>query len=288
MDELVKSFRLGVVQIFGIMVPGLVLLASLAYALLGGNHLDWGIDWKSYRIEVAAGVMILSYLLGFIVRLIPMDSLDFFASLWLKLRLFVRRKWNRRPQGFYPYRNLKDLLRADGLKGLESYVLWGPDKEQEARSPVNALKLLVANESQVLASALASSEANIRMMFGFFVAGTVALVVLIWTKPTSFLPLAVVISLSLFWILHTFTQTRYNELVKLLTALKVCSKGKDSVVDQVMLALRCPEQHPPEKQKASGEPSVVPTAKSPATVRASDSHTIAEERSRDGGSDVLA
>ena len=248
MEELIKSFRLGVVQIFGILVPGLALLTCLAYPIWlsqgAGDSLLLLKDWKSHRIEVAAGALTLAYVLGFVIRLIPTEWLDYFSIGWRN-----RRQKGESPRliGDYPYANFQDILSYAGLKGLSRYVKWTKDGPRPTRAQVNSLKLLVASENPNLASALASTEANIRMMFGLFVAGFAALGVLVgsllfqgimggsWQQPIrGFWMLLVAIVFSLFMILLTFTSTRCTELVRLMTALRVCAAKRGSAVDSVM------------------------------------------------------
>jgi hypothetical protein len=114
------------------------------------------------------------------------------------------------------------------LRRMWDWVFPQGESDQPARSPVNLLKMVVAKESPRLAGTLASVEANIRMMFGVFVAGLVALVGL-WCEGAwkgHRLPIVVIVS-GLLVILHTFTQTRYSELSRLLMALHLCAQRKD-------------------------------------------------------------
>jgi hypothetical protein len=245
-DEFVKSLRLGVVQIFGIIVPGLVVLASLVFlAHVAGacGSCGFTVAWSSHRVEVAAGVLTAAYILGFIVRLVPMELVDRFSRRWLERRLGPEMESLK---GQYPYENLRAVLAQDGMPELAAYVSWHEKNMNPVRARINSLKLIVANESEVLGAAMATAEANIRMMFGTFVAGLVALLVLVcsfvaptrWTcYPVARLVLVALILCSLLLIVMTFTQTRYNELVRLLTAVKICVAKNDvvtRVVEQVV------------------------------------------------------
>lgn len=248
MDGLIKSFRLGVVQIFGLVVPGFVIMAALAYPLHLADHLEIGkllVAWQSYRIEFVVALLTLAYILGFVVRLIPMDWFDAVCRVWMKVRVWFRLryfgKYYKQPtgkdgcarlialKGSYPYRNLKNALDSDGLQPLSTYVKWD-ESSQPSRSLINALKLVVANESPISAGRVTSIEANIRMMFGIFVGGSVGLVGLWIYGPPGSWRFLVAIGCVLCSILHTFTQTRYSELVALLTAVTVCAGKSDSGV----------------------------------------------------------
>ncbi len=252
MEELIKSFRLGVVQVFGLIVPGLALLPSFAYLLCLEQRTDKCFvlpNWGSHRIEFAAAVLTLAYVLGFIVRLIPMESLDWLSRGWLN-RVG---KWRGRDKalplnGPYPYKNLAEVLEMRGLGPLCEYVTWG---DRGGRGQINSLKLLVASKNQTLANSLASIEASIRMMFGLFITGLTALGVLIGSQLSGQWPadsmilfwlLVATITCSLFVIFNTFTQMRYTELAKLLMALKLCAAEEDTAVDNVIESFKNPQQ----------------------------------------------
>jgi len=238
MNELLKSLRLGAVSVFGILVPGLAVLTSLAYLFRSEQRAlcedILGMSCASRRLEVAVAVLTLAYVFGFVVRLIPMDWLDT-LSRWAQ-NLGKRPKTKLLDR--YPYSNVRSVLEECGLTGLADYVTW---EKRPARSHVSCLKLLVMERSPVLANSLASVEAHIRMMFGVFVAGAIGLGVVLWKQPLhAYWLLLVTIGSTQAIIIWTFNRTRYSELVKLLAALKLCAIKREETVEKMIAALQAP------------------------------------------------
>ncbi len=156
MNDLIKSIRVGAVDFFGIMMPGILLLTMCTIGFfipliliimnLTGSSIA-GIDWQEILSRnvsliltiLVFAVLVSSYVIGYILRLSSPDELD------KKSAKKVIEKEKRASANFeedcwpynlddktekYPYSRFRDYLKKRGhLELIDELVTWCPDDQ---------------------------------------------------------------------------------------------------------------------------------------------------------------
>jgi hypothetical protein len=149
MNELIKSIRVGAVDFFGIIIPGILLIAMCALGffmpllLIIMDILGVAINWQEALSKnttlIFSTLVIFSYVLGYILRLSSPDELDRESA---KIVIKQEKKFNLNfdEDGWpydlgnstekYPYSKFRDYLQKRGhLELTEELVTWCPDRD---------------------------------------------------------------------------------------------------------------------------------------------------------------
>lgn len=196
MNETLRALSLGAVHLFGIAVPGflLILLASIGLfvpALAIALHLsspNWGVVISFYernQVLIAAIILLLSYIAGYILRLSSPDELDHVSAQHALQQMDdnERRMWpyQGKEGDRFPYFHFRTYLEERDLYHLAEHVKWGPPERppdssdkpkptKRSKTAVNAMKLDILLHQPNLASVVDSNEAHIRLMSGTWLA----------------------------------------------------------------------------------------------------------------------
>lgn len=189
MNETLRALSLGAVHLFGIAVPGflLIFLASIglfvpALAMaLHFSHPNWGVVISFYernQVLIVSMLLLLSYIAGYILRLSSPDELDQESAKHALRQMDdnERRVWpyQGKEGDRFPYFHFREYLEARGLHHLAEHVKWGPpgasDRSKRSKTAVNAMKLDILLHQPNLASVVDSNEAHIRLMSGTWLA----------------------------------------------------------------------------------------------------------------------
>jgi len=181
--EGLQGIRLGVVALFGIIVPGLWFWAAAVFYLaymFGAESLS-DIQSAVRAAESYLGLylawtvgFIVIYVTGSVLRILPPDTPDSWSLRRVKARdIESHIEWADR----FPYKSLPAYLRKRGLDGLAALVPWdtGADDDQEpsgtrSKTFLHFIKLYIALCNPQLANHLARQEAFIRLLSGVFYA----------------------------------------------------------------------------------------------------------------------
>lgn len=188
MIEILRALRLGVVNLFGIAVPGFLLLfllvlgflvPGIAAALHVAGPVRGPLSAASSSVAVAVIVaVILSYVVGYILRLSSPDELDLVSAKKVLAQMDAEDidQWPFRgdEKEKWPYFHLRAYLKARHLEHLLYLVKWGPDQAvkgasttgKRSKTAVNSMKLEISLRSPALAAAVESNEAHVRLMSG--------------------------------------------------------------------------------------------------------------------------
>lgn len=189
MNEALRSLRLGAVSLFGVAVPGFVLIFLGAVGLLVpclamSLHAS-GVSWRTAagfahadRWLVVGAVLIFSYVAGYILRLTSPDKLDKISieQVLANLSAEERAVWPCRGDADdkFPYFHFRSYLKARGHDDLLPHVLWGPDGDEEttkrSKTAVHRMKLDIFLANPQLSDVVDSNEAHIRLMAGIWLA----------------------------------------------------------------------------------------------------------------------
>jgi len=159
MNDLIKSIRVGAVDFFGIIIPGILLITMctlgffmpllLVITNISGISLSAGIDWQGILSKNAPlilsalifALIVFSYVLGYILRLSSPDELDKKSAKKVidkekrVISNFEDDCWPYNPDDKtekYPYSRFRDYLKKRGhLELIEELVTWCPDKDFE-------------------------------------------------------------------------------------------------------------------------------------------------------------
>lgn len=198
MIEFLRAFRLGVVNLFGVAIPGFLLIflfvlgfvmPTMAIVLhMSGISLN-AINPFSYNPTFIAAIMIIfSYVAGYILRLMTPDKLDKVSAKKVIEGLPEKEKdiWPIRIEDYeqntdnkYPYFYMREYLEARDFKYLLELVKWGPDnsinngqenRTKRSKTAVNKMKLDISLYCDDLAANVESNEAHVRLMSGTWLA----------------------------------------------------------------------------------------------------------------------
>ena len=150
MDELIKSIRIGAVDFFGMVIPGILLISictlgfflPILFLIVASYQI--AIDWRTLYADTATPIffvaIIFSYVLGYILRLSSPDELDEESA-----KAVIQRESEKNPKFLeedgwpydltnksekYPYSKFREYLKKRGhLELLEELVTWCPDNE---------------------------------------------------------------------------------------------------------------------------------------------------------------
>lgn len=256
-EEGLHKVKIGVVALFGIIVPGVWFwIATIFYLhyLFGIQNIN-SVRVIVHSIYVSTGPY-LSWILGFIIvyvagsvlRILPPDTPDSWSLRKVKERdVEARIEWPDR----FPYKSLPQYLRTRGLHGLARLVPWDIGQKdnkkdekdvtgQRSKTFIHFIKLYIALNHPQMANHLAQQEAFIRLLSGVFYAVVLSTLVLIigGIARHSWNQLAVVaISIQIFntlivyGILQAFHYQRLRELVMILSAYFLIGPSDKSPYD---------------------------------------------------------
>ena len=201
MIEIFKMFRLGIVNLLGVIFPGILVLFFIAYSLglpvisitlqlneaLGCTNPSP--NWhgllmlcEANRILLSIVLLIAAYVVGYAIRLYSIDDLD------CKSARHVLQQWATcdDPEGVqwakddawvthcekddrYPYYYFKEYLEKRGLTHVASLVTWGSNgsgRGKRTKTIINMMKLDVSQKRPELSANIESNEAHVRLLFG--------------------------------------------------------------------------------------------------------------------------
>lgn len=200
MVEFFRFFRLGVVNLLGVTVPGFLVLFLLGVGfvlplaavfddtamvpagheparLVSSMH-DLYLENRGIAISL---VLIFSYLIGYLLRLSSPDVLDRVSAERVLDAMgagsgkpggqaAAEDEWPFRgePDNKFPYFHFREYLESRGLTDLATHVEWGPpgDRGKRTKKQVNLMKLEIALLSPQLSAEVESNEAHVRLLAG--------------------------------------------------------------------------------------------------------------------------
>ncbi|HAR37678.1 MAG TPA: hypothetical protein DCS09_03365 [Porphyromonadaceae bacterium] len=184
MVELLRALRLGAVNLFGVAIPGFLLLfisgvgfllPMLSIVLSAYNHsLCIDIKWyDSNKWLIVSVIILMSYISGFILRLTSPHELDKVSV--TKRKSHVWDYSNSKEQ--FPYSKLKSYFEDYGHPDLAALVAWKTSMAEDdniceaeqrkcSSTIINRMKLDIALDCPSLAAFVDSNEAHIRLMSG--------------------------------------------------------------------------------------------------------------------------
>jgi hypothetical protein len=210
MNEMIKSIRVGTVDFFGILVPGLlaVVMCSIGFFIplfllildltrVHANGVVLDSTWVVFTLFV---IVVFSYVLGYILRLSSPDELDKISARKVVAREskindhFPMDEWPFNPENpidKYPYFNFRNYLIRRGHAHLtKDLVTWGSDEKamngelwpdkgkggqpvkitKRSKSTVNKMKIDIRMYCPELTGLLEGKEGHIRLMAGTWAA----------------------------------------------------------------------------------------------------------------------
>lgn len=188
MIQTLQLFRIGVINLFGITVPGFLMLMFLLLGLFipGINiatefsDLKWQIIFKIYSENTFIIIflfIILSYILGYILRLSSPDDLDKISAKKVLKRLTPKEQevwpYTDKPYDKFPYYNFGEYLKARDLEHLLEHVKWGDETDntkKRSKTVVNIMKIDIMHNCSTLYSFIEANEAHIRLLSGTWLA----------------------------------------------------------------------------------------------------------------------
>lgn len=213
MLDLLRTLRLGGLSVFGVMLPGLLLLGLAGYGIVlpglliaahaTNGHLGPFVQVaERHTVLLSTVLLLVGYTLGYVLRLFSPDDLDAESGKHVLKRMAKdeKRLWPYTgcPHDKFPYFCTYQYLLSRGLESAAKYVTWGPDKDcandppcpfhsqpsgmdvppkgKRSKTAINRMKLEIAMISPELAAQAESQEAHIRLMSGAWLAIT-------WTLP---------------------------------------------------------------------------------------------------------
>ena len=208
MTDFLRFLRMGIINVLGITVPGLLLLmfftlgfvlplftgfVALCQRFLASDELvcptNVAAIWVGNKTLIVTLALILAYIAGYIIRLSTPDDLDKTSARFVLKKMGEDAKntgeeaarkdeWPFRAESGdkFPYYHFKEYLLARGLNELAELVKWGPpeqgDGSKRSKTHINAMKLDVLTQSPELSAVIESNEAHVRLMFGTWAAIT--------------------------------------------------------------------------------------------------------------------
>lgn len=208
MEDIIKSVRLGTIDFFGILIPGLLAvvifgvgffipLLLLILDITGPVSLFQGEPEPSVVVFILFVLTVLAYVLGYVLRLSSPDELDRVSGEYVtkrerKLNKSFKEEWPydyEDPLDKYPYFNFRTYLIKRGHTHLtRDLVTWGPDDQvglpwldengrkpsvlvtKRSKTTVNKMKLDIRLYCPQLTGLLESKEGHIRLMAGTWAA----------------------------------------------------------------------------------------------------------------------
>ncbi len=194
MTDILRSLRLGIINILGVTVPGLIVLFFVTIGFLAPcillirdlttatiGPLPSGVPRLPPigTVEPASGtvvVLLVAYIIGYVFRLSTPDDLDTRSANWVVLKKMqgvpnaAKDAWPFRMEegNKFPYFHFKEYLEKRNHKDFAQLVDW--DKDKPSKTSVNRLKLETRARSPRLSALIESNEAHIRMLFGAWLA----------------------------------------------------------------------------------------------------------------------
>lgn len=200
--ECMRFLRLGVINVLGITVPGILLIVFLSVgfffplAIIGlpACQVLFGSDnyihlaqvmafYASNKMILLGLIMVMAYVAGYIIRLSAIDDLDRISADIILQKMEQDSKEKRglnakedhwpyqgERDNKFPYYHFKKYLLFRGLKDYADLVAWGPGENIRSKTHVNRMKIEVMTESPELSAIIESNEAHIRLMFGTWMA----------------------------------------------------------------------------------------------------------------------
>jgi len=196
MAELLRALRLGAVNIFGVAIPGFLLLfiscigflLPMLFLVSSVQRYSLDIDFKWYDSNkwlIVSVIILISYIAGFILRLTSPHELDKVSVKHKKSHIW-NYEYEKEEKETFPYSRLKSYFNNYGHPDLAKLVTWDPPKdppENEVEKEVlenelkkcsstviNRLKLDIALDCPGLSAFVDSQEAHIRLMSGTWLA----------------------------------------------------------------------------------------------------------------------
>lgn len=206
MTDCLRFLRLGVINVLGITVPGVLLILfltagfffplticvlPLCQEILGS---DKCVTWEHAVLFSTSGKtlllflsLVLAYIAGYIIRLSTPDDLDRISAKIVLGKMSQEAKakeglgaaedhwpFQGEPDNKFPYFHFRDYLLFRGLKECANLVAWGPpdgtDLSKRSKTHVNMMKLEITATAPELSAIVESNEAHVRLMFGTWVA----------------------------------------------------------------------------------------------------------------------
>jgi hypothetical protein len=122
-------------------------------------------------------VIILSYIIGYILRLSSPDDLDKISAKKVLKRLTLEEKevwpYTDKPYDKFPYFNFQKYLKARDLGHLLEHVKWGDETEEtkkRSKTVINIMKIDIMHNCSTLYSFVEANEAHIRLLSGTWLA----------------------------------------------------------------------------------------------------------------------
>ena len=195
MSEVLRVFRLGVINLLGVTVPGLMFIIILvsgfaAPFVLVLQHLSISLspnlqiskfpDLPPLGTIPVAWVIILTfimaYTIGYIIRLSTPDKLDKISGDHVIKEMGGIEKaeeehwpYRKETNEKFPYFYTKDYLEHRGHNELLELVTWGKDNKDtlpRSKTIINKMKVETEMRSPELSAVIESNEAHIRLLFG--------------------------------------------------------------------------------------------------------------------------
>lgn len=200
MVEFFRFFRLGVVNLLGVTVPGFLVLFFVGFGLVfpvaallddvsvlpgeGPSPELLSSSAAAYRENrgmATSLALVFSYLIGYLLRLSSPDVLDRISAERVLHAMgrstgrpgpeaAANDDWPFRgePDNKFPYLHFREYLESRGLSELAAHVRWGPpgDGGKRTKKQVNLMKLEIALRSPQLSAEVESNEAHVRLLAG--------------------------------------------------------------------------------------------------------------------------
>jgi hypothetical protein len=233
---------LGIIDLFGILTPGVFLFGNIILILYGIDRLPLGMLKDPFLAIVL--IFFGGYLLGSILRLVHPKWVDSLVSLYLR-KIRRDKKWAEEKFPYF-YWLLKEkyvkeqnvlsevsklILKESGRENIKDY------SKKETTSFFNYCKLLIRAKSSPLSEEIHRMEALVRMLSGVFwasVVGFCGFVMVLILKSTfltptnefTYLILSVVYLIIILAILERFRFIRFKEVMTVWWSFYLLSKEK--------------------------------------------------------------
>lgn len=235
--------RLGVIVLFGIVVPGayltvFILLAFASILELQGipGHLEILTLLGKHVLFSSTAFFFISYLFGVVLRLFAPSVIEKLCGWYLKV---IRRKKDRWLQAVFPYKeSLAEWLEEVGMKKVPDFIITLNEQYgYENNTPFfNYCKMLIEAHNESLADRLRQNEAFIRFLSGTSLALLISLVISLclsgsflivhhWSFFQVYVVLTLISFITLLGILERFKHQRYREVITVWQGTYLLLKG---------------------------------------------------------------
>jgi hypothetical protein len=239
-----KPDRFGVIDFFGILVPGfylagvIALCVASALKLLGHDVHSLFISYtKDNGALVASGVLLFAYLLGVVLRLLPPSNVDALSSWFTRHVSLIEEDW---VADKFPYmQTISARLEKDGMKAVSETMKWiNPHYGAPENTRFLAYcKLFISLHNETLYRHVQEIEALVRFLSGttlaLFVAMPFSAVFAIWFGIRGYrLPAAlhftlfIVVVFCLCVVLDRFKHQRRREIIMVWSCVHLIIKGR--------------------------------------------------------------